>query len=193
MMLVRLGPAFGRTFERETTMRESRWPLLALILCLLVLLGIALLYAYRAQSPAAQQIPVTAAVAEVQGGQVRSVVIEGNRATITLGDGSRQETTMSDRDDSVARAVADFNSQQRRTPPIELRYEQDSRFLLAAPILVSLLPLLLLLVLILALASLLNRGRAGRRYEDLARIADLRDRAVLTEEEFQREKRRLLR
>jgi hypothetical protein len=35
-------------------------------------------------------------------------------------------------------------------------------------------------------------GRAPDPYERLARIADLRDRGVLTEEEFQREKRRLL-
>lgn len=166
-----------------------------LVAALAVLIAIALLYTYRAQSPAAQQIPVSAAIGEIQDGRVRSVVIEGSRATLTLSDGTTQEVTLAERDDILARAVADFNSQQRRTPPIELRYEHDPRFggFAAIPILVALLPLLLLVALIVALASLLSRGRASRRYEDLARIADLRDRAVLTEEEFQREKRRLLR
>jgi uncharacterized membrane protein len=60
-------------------------------------------------------------------------------------------------------------------------------------ILLALLPILLLAALVLLAAYALSRSRRGDAYEQLARIADLRDRGVLSEDEFQREKRRLLR
>ena len=55
-----------------------------------------------------------------------------------------------------------------------------------------LLPVLVLVTLILVTASIISRSSRHRRYESLARIADLRDRGVLTDDEFQREKRKLL-
>lgn len=63
-------------------------------------------------------------------------------------------------------------------------------------VVLALLPLLALSALILLAASAFSRsaGRSAglRRVEALAKLADLRDRGALTEEEFQREKQRLL-
>jgi hypothetical protein len=50
-----------------------------------------------------------------------------------------------------------------------------------------------LVVLIFLAASAFARSRGPQRYELLARLGDLKDRGLITEEEFQREKRRLLR
>lgn len=73
-------------------------------------------------------------LAELQAGEVRSVLFEGERATVTLADGRIQQTT-----------------------------------------------------------TFLRRSATPDRYASLGRLADLRDRGVFTEDEFQREKRRLLR
>ena len=56
----------------------------------------------------------------------------------------------------------------------------------------SLLPLLVIVALVLLAAYAFARARAPERYETLARLADLRDRGAIDEEEFQREKRRIL-
>lgn len=63
---------------------------------------------------------------------------------------------------------------------------------LLASALLSLLPVALLVLLVVVLARALYAGRGADRYEQLARVADLRDRGVLGEDEFQREKRRIL-
>lgn len=63
-------------------------------------------------------------------------------------------------------------------------------------VLLPLLPLVALIALILVAARAFSRsaGRSAgpRRIEALAKLADLRDRGVLSEEEFQREKQHLL-
>lgn len=55
-----------------------------------------------------------------------------------------------------------------------------------------LLPVIVLVLLVILAARSLSARRAGDRYEALARLADLRDRGVLGEDDFQREKRRIL-
>jgi uncharacterized membrane protein len=72
----------------------------------------------------------------------------------------------------------------------------DDRFPYGWPFLsvvIGLLPLVFLIALVVIAAVAFARARAPDPYERLARIADLRDRAVLTEEEFQREKSKILR
>lgn len=62
--------------------------------------------------------------------------------------------------------------------------------------LLALLPLFALLALIIVAARAysrsVSRSAGPRRVEALAKLAELRDRGVLNEEEFQREKQRLL-
>ncbi|MGH2498528.1 MAG: SHOCT domain-containing protein [Candidatus Limnocylindria bacterium] len=64
---------------------------------------------------------------------------------------------------------------------------------LTGAVLLSLLPVLLLFAVVMLAARALYRGGAGRRYKLIATLADLRDRGAITEDEFQREKARLLR
>lgn len=61
-----------------------------------------------------------------------------------------------------------------------------------AAVLMFLLPIILLVLLVLIAARAFSRARTGERNEALTRVADLRDRGVLSEDEFQREKRRIL-
>jgi|SRR5438132_865278 len=174
-------------------LRERRGPLgVVALVALVIVLGFALLYASRAQVPTTPRIPYTQALSEVQDGQVRSVTVEDERGVLTLQDGRTQQTTVPDRGEMLARVVAERN----RADPAhqtELRYQESAATLgVALSILLSLLPLLLILVLVLLGAYAFTRARAPERYETLARLADLRDRGAINEEEFQREKRRIL-
>ena len=159
-----------------------------------VLVGVALLYAYRSQTPALQLVPITQAVLDIQNDRVSAVVVDGNTATLTLTDGARERTVVpSGKSDPLADAITSHN-RARPERQIQLRYEASvpSPWPVIAGIALSLLPLLSVAALILFAAYAFTRSRRGDVYEQLARIADLRDRGVLTEDEFQREKRRLL-
>jgi ATP-dependent Zn protease len=175
-------------------LRARRSPLgVVALVALVIVLGFGLLYASRAQVPARPQIPYTQALSEIQDGQVRSVTVEGERAVLVLQDGRTQEATVPDRGEVLTRIVAERNRSDpaRQT---ELRYQQpapESGVVLS--ILLSLLPLLLIVALVLLAAYAFARARAPDPYEALARLADLRDRGAINDEEFQAEKRRLLR
>jgi hypothetical protein len=164
--------------------------LIALIAVFVI--GLGLLYAYRSQTPAVPAASLAQVLSEIRDGHVRAVTIEGKRATIVLTDGRTEQTTVPN-GDLVARAVFDRN-QAEPARQIELRLTQASPdFSVVSSILLSVVPLLLLVALILVAASAFARSRVPQRYELLARLGELKDRGVITEEEFQREKRRLLR
>ena len=163
-----------------------------LVFIALFVIGVGLLYAYRSQTPAVPSVSLTQVLSEIQDGRVRAVTIEGNRATVVLADGRTEQTTVPN-GDLVVRAVTDRN-QADPAHQIALRFSQTSPdFSVASSIFLSFLPLLLVIALILLAASVLARARGPQRYELLARLGDLKDRGVISEEEFQREKRRLLR
>jgi hypothetical protein len=129
----------------------------ALLLFLFVVLGLALLYAYRSQTPAVPSVPVTQAIQEVQAGQVRRVTISGTTATIELTSGQKQRTTVAERDDVLQRAVIDYNT-ANPTRQIDLRYEETSQTLsVIGSILLSLLPVVLIGALFLYLLSAARR------------------------------------
>jgi putative oligomerization/nucleic acid binding protein/FtsH-like protein len=173
---------------------RSQVPLVLRVLLALIALfviGLGLLYAYRSQTPAVPTVSLAQVLSEIQDGRVRAVTIEGNRATVDLTDGRTEQTTVPN-GDLLVRAVMDRN--QADPAQIQLRFTQtSSEVSVLSSILLSVLPLLLLVALILFAASAFARSRAPQRYELLARLGDLKDRGVITEEEFQREKRRLLR
>ncbi len=160
---------------------------------LIIVIGVGVLYAYRSQVPAMPQVSYSTALSEVHEGRVRLVVIEDGRVTLSLTDGSQQQVVTPDGGMGLAQAVAD-RSRADPAHPIELR---ASNGVLAGPafassLLIALLPLLVIIALILVAAKAFASSRAPERYEALSRVADLRDRSVLTEDEFQREKRRIL-
>lgn len=164
-----------------------------LVLTLVVVLGIGLLYAYRSQTPAIQTIPMTQAISDIQTDRVDEITLMDDRAMMTLVGGGREQTMTGGNADALLQVVTEYN----RAKPgrsIGLRYEYSWYY--RAPLLgvvLGFLPLLFLIALVLVAAYAFARSRRGDAYEQLARIAELRDRGVLTEEEFQREKRRLLR
>jgi hypothetical protein len=169
--------------------------ILRLLLALIVLffIGLGVLYAYRAQNPAVPTVSLAQVLTDIQDGRVRAVTIEGNRATVVLADGRTEQTTIPEPDTVLSRAVTDRN-QADPAHQIELRFTQTSPdFSVGLSIFLSILPLLLLVALILLAASAFARSRGPQRYELLARLGDLKARGVITEEEFQREKRRVLR
>lgn len=158
-------------------------------LLLTMLLGLGLLYAYRSQSPAVATIAYSAALAAVHEGKVRSVTIEDGKATLTFVDGARQQTNIPDNGQVLVQTITEYN---RTNPAHPVDVAANNGLPGIAPALLGLLPLLVLVALVLLGATALTRSRAPHRYDALSRLADLRDRGVVTEEEFQREKRRLL-
>jgi ATP-dependent Zn protease len=172
-------------------------PLVIVVLVVvgLMLASVAMLYAYRSQAPAAKEISYAHAVAQVEQGAVQRVTISGERGRLTLRDGQALGTTVPERDEGLARAVSEWNrANPSRTT--ELRYEHEVPTLgIAASVFLSLLPVALIgvLMIMLVVSAVKAVGaRAADRYEALSRIADLRDRGVLSEDEFQREKRKII-
>ena len=116
----------------------------ALLAVVLVVMGLALLYAYRSQTPAVATIPLSQAVQEINGGQVMKVTVTGNRATLELRGGDKHQTTLPDRDQVFQKTLADWNT-ANPTRQIVIDYRaEDSSFGVIGPIFLSLLPVLLL-------------------------------------------------
>lgn len=194
-----LAAAGGGTMQVPS--RGPRIGLFTLVVVFLVFLVFGGLYAYRAQTPAVPQMALTQVISEIQAGNVQSIVVEDNNATVTLNDGAKQVAHVGGQQgqDLLTQAVMARN--RTNATHVRLEYSTGSSNPLApillplSGLLLTLLPIALLALLVLLLARRLMRGSGAQRasrYEWLARIADLRDRGVLTEEEFQREKARLL-
>jgi len=116
----------------------------ALLAVVLVVMGLALLYAYRSQTPALTTIPLSQAVQEINAGQIAIVTITSNRATLELRSGGKQQTTLPDRDEILQRTLADYNN-ANPTRQIVVDYRpEDSSFTVIGSIFLSLLPVLLL-------------------------------------------------
>jgi hypothetical protein len=116
----------------------------ALLAAVLVVMGLALLYAYRSQTPAVTTIPLSQALQEISGGQVAKVTIIGSRATLELRGGDKHQTTLPDRDETFQKTLADYNS-ANPTRQIVIDYRpEDSSFTVIGSIFLSLLPVLLL-------------------------------------------------
>jgi cell division protease FtsH len=113
---------------------------------LLVVMGVALLYAYRQQSPTTKSIDVSDAVTRVERGEVKVVTISGNKATITLRDGDvKLVASLPDRDEPISKAVLDYNKASPADRDVALSYEEPSATLgLIGSVLLSLLPVLLI-------------------------------------------------
>ncbi|MEK7284779.1 MAG: hypothetical protein AAB114_02850, partial [Chloroflexota bacterium] len=60
----------------------------------------ALLYAYRAQTPVTKELSIGEAIHKIESGQVKVVTVTGNKATIELADGgTKYLVTLQDRDE----------------------------------------------------------------------------------------------
>src|SRR2546421_936744 len=74
--------ASRRMREDTATNFDNRIFKNGILTLLLVLMGVALLYAYRAQSPSASIVSYDKAISEIRGGQVKSVTLNTDTATI---------------------------------------------------------------------------------------------------------------
>jgi len=125
------------------------------ILALVAFTG--LLYAYRAQSPSASIISYDKAVSEIQSGQVKSVTINGDIATIDKTDGTHETVTIGTNDGGAfQKTVLDYNATQPAGNRVLLSLQQGSpTFGIVGAILLSLLPLLLVLALLVLIVKAL--------------------------------------
>jgi len=114
---------------------------------LLVVMGLALLYAYRSQTQPIQPASMTEAVQLVQAGKVKSVTVVANKATIELNDGTSTKRLVnlpdSTQQDPLSQAITAYNASHSQ--PVDLKYEEQSAtFSVIGSILLSLLPVLLI-------------------------------------------------
>ena len=115
-----------------------------LLVVVLIVMGLALLYAYRSQTPSVQTVVYSQALQEITSGQVKKVTITGNRATLETVRGERQETIVPQPPQAFEKALTDYNS-ANPTRTIVVEYQSESSGLsVLLSILLSLLPVLLL-------------------------------------------------
>ncbi|MGH2493054.1 MAG: hypothetical protein ACRDF9_16280 [Candidatus Limnocylindria bacterium] len=129
-----------------------------LLALLLVVMGLALLYAYRSQQPAIQTVTMTQAIHEINSGRVKAVTIVtgANKATLELADTTRQQTNIPERDEVFQKALFDYNT-ANPARQIVIDYQQESAtFSVIGSIFLSLLPVLLLGAFFLYLTSRLR-------------------------------------
>ena len=109
-------------------------------------MGVALLAAYRAQSPSAGPVPISQAISEIQSGQVKSVSINADQATIDLKDGqTHQVTTIGSPSDAFEKVLTDYNATHDPAGQIIWSKNKDSQtFGIIGSVLLSLLPVLLI-------------------------------------------------
>ena len=116
-----------------------------LLALLLVVLGLALLYAYRSQTPSLPQVSVSQA-GDINSGRVRSVTVTGNAAILEFNDSfaHREQTTVPQPDNILAPAISSYNA-THPSQPIALTYAQAAQPLgVIGPIVLSLLPVVLI-------------------------------------------------
>ena len=107
-------------------------------------MGLALLYAYRSQTPTVPDVDLTQALRDINAGQVRAVTIAGSKATLELRNGLTERTTVAQPDTILARAITEYNA-ANPSQTIELRYTSESQPVsVIGSIILSLLPVLLI-------------------------------------------------
>jgi ATP-dependent Zn protease len=119
-------------------------PTTALLVVLFVVMGLGLLYAYRAQTPSITPVVYSQAVTEINAGQVRKVTVTGGRATLELQDGDKQQLNLPERPETFQKVLNDYNA-ANPSRQIVIDYQQESQgFQVVSSILLSLLPILLI-------------------------------------------------
>lgn len=115
-----------------------------LLTLLLVVMGVALLYAYRSQTPSVQTVAYSEAIREINAGEVKKVTITANKATLELVNFERRQLTLPDRPDAFQKVLDDYNT-ANPSRQIAIDYQAEGAgFTVLFSILLSLLPVLLL-------------------------------------------------
>jgi cell division protease FtsH len=107
-------------------------------------MGLALLYAYRSQTPSVQTVVYSQAVQQINSGQVKKVTIVANKATLELQNSDKQQTTLPERPEAFEKLLQDYNT-ANPSRTIIIDYQQESAtFSVIGSIFLSLLPVVLI-------------------------------------------------
>jgi cell division protease FtsH len=107
-------------------------------------MGLALLYAYRSQTPSVTPVQYTQAQQEINAGQVKKVTIVANQATIELQNGDKQQVKLPDRPDTFQKYLVDYNAANPSKPIIYEFQQESATFSVIGSIFLSLLPVVLI-------------------------------------------------
>jgi cell division protease FtsH len=110
-------------------------------------MGLALLYAYRSQTPSVPEVDISQAQQDVNGGRIKSVTIVANKATLQFKDldSHKEQTTVPEPDTILSKTVQDYNSTHLASDQVALKFQTDSQTLsIVGSIVLSLLPVLLI-------------------------------------------------
>ena len=109
-------------------------------------MGLALLYAYRSQTPSMPIVAVSDVIREVNAGQVKKITIAGDKATIELvQDGSNnQQAQLPERYDNFLKSLDDYNTANPTRQVVYTVEPPNNSLSLVGSIVLSLLPVLLI-------------------------------------------------
>ena len=109
-------------------------------------MGVALLYAYRAQSPSAGIVSYDKAISEIQSGQVKTVTLNADTATLDKIDGNHETVNIGTNDGGAfQKIVVDYNATQPSNSRVTINLAKDSQTVgIIGSVLLSLLPVLLI-------------------------------------------------
>ncbi|MDP9282040.1 MAG: ATP-dependent zinc metalloprotease FtsH [Chloroflexota bacterium] len=107
-------------------------------------MGLALLYAYRSQTPSMQPVVYSQAVQEINAGQVKKVTIVANKATIELQNSDKQQLTLPDRPETFQKLLDDYNAANPSKQVIIDYQAESATFSVIGSIFLSLLPVVLI-------------------------------------------------
>src|SRR6195256_5364984 len=107
-------------------------------------MGLALLYAYRSQTPSVTPVQYTQVQQEITAGQVKKVTIVANQATIELQNGDKQQVKLPDRPDAFQKYLDDYNAANPSKPIIYEFQTESATFSVIGSIFLSLLPVVLI-------------------------------------------------
>jgi cell division protease FtsH len=112
---------------------------------LLVVMGLALLYAYRSQTPSVPEVDISQAQQDINAGRIRSVAIVANKATLQFKDSDthKEQTTVPEPDTILSKTVQDYNN--THADQVALKFQENNNSLsIVGSIVLSLLPVLLI-------------------------------------------------
>ena len=109
-------------------------------------MGVALLYAYQKQGPSTQVVTYDKAISEIQSGQMKSVTLNTDTATLNKIDGTTETVNIGTNDGGAfQKIVVDYNATQPANSRVTITLPHDSQtFGLIGSVLLSLLPVLLI-------------------------------------------------
>ena len=110
-------------------------------------MGLALLYAYRSQTPSVPEVDISQAQQDVNAGRIKSVAIIANKATLQFKDSDthKELTTVPEPDTILSKTVQDYNSTHLASDQVALKFQENSQTLsVVGSIVLSLLPVLLI-------------------------------------------------